>query len=193
MHDISGMISSAHLVELLNRILTCGLVIMTVFLTVRLVGLKRISRVMAWTFYIGITAFYVVARRLAAHTVAVDTSGLSGMIGMILLGLLIAFLVVILCSVFSSAVTYTFVWLIAHESVILERMKYIRATDGSVVLDEKGKPMENDLTKFTFSQTFRLAVPVLLWIGIVVVSFLLLRMAAGFLLIPKFGPYVLRW
>lgn len=193
MHDISGMISSAHLVELLNRILTCGLVIMTVFLTVRLVGLKRISRVMAWTFYIGITAFYVVARRLAAHTVAVDTSGLSGMIGMILLGLLIAFLIVILCSVFSSAVTYTFVWLIAHESVILERMKYIRATDGSVVLDEKGKPMENDLTKFTFSQTFRLVVPVLLWIGIVVASFFLLRMAAGFLLIPKFGPYFLRW
>jgi len=185
MHDISGMISSAHLVELLNRILTCGLVIMTVFLTVRLVGLKRISRVMAWTFYIGITAFYVVARRLAAHTVAVDTSGLSGMIGMILLGLLIAFLIVILCSVF--------VWLIAHESVILERMKYIWATDGSVVLDEKGKPMENDLTKFTFSQTFRLVVPVLLWIGIVVASFFLLRMAAGFLLIPKFGPYFLRW
>lgn len=193
MNDISGMISSAHLVELLNRILTWGLIIVTVLLTARLVGLKQVSRVMAWAFYIGITAFYVVARRLAAHTVAVDTSGLSGMIGMILLGLLIAFLIVILCSVFSSAVTYTFVWLIAHESAILERMKYIRAADGSVVLDEKGKPMENDLTKFTFSQTFRLVIPVLLWIGIVVASFFLLRTVVGFLLIPKFGPYVLRW
>jgi len=193
MNDISGMISSAHLLELLNRILTWGLIIITVLLTARLVSLKRGSRVMVWTFYIGITAFYVATRHLAAHTVAVNASGWPGMIGIILLGLLIAFLIVILCSIYSSAVTYTFVWLIAHESVILERMKYIRAADGSVVLDENGKPMENDLTKFTFSQTFRLAVPVLLWIGIVVVSFLLLRMAAGFLLIPKFGPYVLRW
>mgnify|MGYP003188536903 CR=1 FL=1 len=193
MNDISGMVSSAHLVELLNRILTWGLIIMTVLLTARLVSLKRVSRVMAWAFYIGITAFYVVARCLAAHTVAVDTSGWSGMIGMILLGLLIAFLIVILCSIFSSATTYTFIWLIAHENVLLERMKYIRAADGSVVLDEKGKPMENDLTKFTFSQTLRLVIPVLSWIGVVVAFFLLLRMVAGFLLIPKFGPCVLRW
>lgn len=193
MNDISGMISSAHLLELLNRILTWGLIIITVLLTARLVSLKRVSRVMVWTFCIGITAFYVSARHLAAHTVAVNASGWPGMIGIILLGLLIAFLIVILCSVFSSAVTYTFVWLIAHESVILERMKYIRAEDGSVVLDENGKPMENDLTKFTFSQTFRLVIPVLLWIGIVMASFFLLRTVAGFLLIPKFGPYVLRW
>lgn len=193
MNDISGMVSSAHLLELLNRILTWGLIIITVLLTARLVSLKRVSRVMVWTLYIGITAFYVAARHLAAHTVAVNASGWPGMIGIILLGLLIAFLIVILCSIYSSAVTYTFVWLIAHESVILERMKYIRAADGSVVLDENGKPMENDLTKFTFSQTFRLVIPVLLWIGIVVASFLLLRMAAGFLLIPKFGPYFLRW
>lgn len=193
MHDISGMISSAHLLELLNRILTWGLIIITVLLTARLVSLKRVSRVMVWTFYIGITAFYVIARRLAAHTVAVNACGWPSMIGIILLGLFIAFLIVILCSIFSSAVTYTFVWLIAHESAILERMKYIRSADGSVVLDENGKPMENDLTKFTFSQTFRLVIPVLLWIGIIMASFFLLRTVAGFLLIPKFGPYFLRW
>lgn len=194
MYDIfnSGMISSAHWVELLNQILTWGLIIMTVLLTVRLIGLKRVSQTMIWAFYIGVTTFYVIARRLAARTVAVDTSGWSGMIGMILLGLLIAILIVILCSIFSSAVTYTFIWLIAYESAILERMKWIRAEDGSVVLDEKGKPMENDLTEFTFWQTLRFVIPVLLWIGIVVVSFHLLRIAAGFLLIPKFGPYVLR-
>lgn len=192
MYDIfnSVMVSSAHLVELLNQILTWGLIIMTVLLTVRLIGLKRVSQTMVWTFYIGITAFYVVARRLAARTVEVDTSGWSGMIGMILLGLLIAILIVILCSIFSSAVTYTFIWLIAYESAILERMKWIRAEDGSVVLDEKGKPMENDLTEFTFWQTLRFVIPVLLWIGIIVAFFLLLRMVAGFLLIPKFGPYL---
>ena len=57
MNDISGMVSSAHMVVLLNRILTWGLIIMTVLLTAQLIGLKRVSRVMSWVFYIGITVF----------------------------------------------------------------------------------------------------------------------------------------
>lgn len=65
-------------------------------------------------------------------------------------------------------------------------MKYVRNTDGSQLLEEYGLPMENDLLHFTFFETCRFVVQVLLWIGGICLGFIVLWNVIGYLLIVRF-------